>query len=104
MQKDKPRGMAPGPVPGQVKTIPVMDEYITKHFVFEMATDGSAEPKQVGEWLTTQSLSGFELAYKEIAFLNGHLHIYIAMKRLKERKLATPPGVINTKSIQVMAQ
>ena len=81
----------------QVRHVPVYEEYKAKHFTFSMAQDGSTEPKMVGEWLTTQSLGGWELSYKVAEFRDGFLQIYCLMKRLRERKCALPDGVVNTK-------
>lgn len=85
----------------RVRHIPVYEQFITKHFVFSMAQDGSTEPKCVGEWLTKKSLEGYDLITKAVDFTDGKLHVYISMKRLQERKFAVPDGVINTKVVPV---
>lgn len=85
----------------QVRHIPVYEEYITKHFVFSQANDGSTEPKKVGKWMTDRSLEGYDLITKAVEFADGKLHVYVSLKRLQERKFAVPDGVINTKVIPV---
>jgi len=92
-----------GPPSGaQVERINVTEEFETKHFVFQLADEGrgNAEPKAVGEWLTRQALNGYDLVYKQAEFIEDRLHVYICVKRLVERKLMTPPGVISTKTVQ----
>jgi hypothetical protein len=82
-----------------MQRIPVYEDYITKHLVFSMAEDGSTEPKKVGEYLTKKSMEGYDLVSKYVDFCDGKLHIYVALKGLKERKVATPPGTLNTRFI-----
>lgn len=87
--------------PPQVRHVPVYDEFITKHFVFTMANDGSTEPKKVGEWMTQKSLVGYDLITKAVEFVDGKLHVYVSMKKMAERKFPLPAGTINTKVVPV---
>lgn len=97
------QGPQQGPPPGaQVENINVRDEYLTKHFCFQIAEDGkgTAEAKSVGDWLSRKALEGYDLVYKQAEFIGDRLHVFVSVKRLVERKLATPPGVISTKTVQ----
>lgn len=76
----------------------VYEEYISKHFCFPLDTEKQQDAiKAVGEWLTDRALECFDLTYKYANIENGELHVYVACKRVKERKFPPPPGVYNVK-------